>query len=50
MSEVNQTEKEKYSITSMWNRKRNDKNELTCKAERERINMVAGGEIQGRDI
>ena len=37
LSEVSQTEKEKYCMTSlyMWNLKRNDTNELSYKTERD---------------
>ena len=33
LSEVSQTEKDKYDITYMWNIKKNDTNELTYKSE-----------------
>ena len=33
-----------YDVSYMWNLKRRDKNELTCKVERERINLWLLGE------
>lgn len=46
--EVNQTEKEENIVSHFLHvkSKRNDKNELTYQSRR--INMVAGGEIQGK--
>ena len=35
LSEVSQTEKEKYRMTSLWNPKRNDTKQFIYKAERD---------------
>ena len=55
LSEISQTEKEKYHmITHIWNLKRNDTNELTCKTETDpqtsrRSLLLPEGRMGGRD-